>query len=501
MKKPEKKKKIEDREKFNKSFSRMRYSYGVVSTLTVIFIIGFLMFVNLVVDRLAISFDMTENRMFSISDATKNFLRGLDKEITIYTLFPAGYEIDYLQFQEMLNEYSSASSKVTVTNRDPYFYRGFVDSHAQKAGLERISPFSVIIEGPEIDGARKTRVVDYRDFFRETTNIRTGERYYEFEFEARITNAIAWVNREQDFIAYETVGNGQTPLSASFIRQLNDAGFEVRMYDSRFSPVPGDCDVLIITTPTGNDFADYELKYFEDYFQHNAGRGLFLISPGTRSYPNLNAIIEGYGIQVSNAYVYEGDGSRFIDAPSMIIPHITAHEINMSYNSAGRHLVFFNAFALRELEFKRADVTILPLLTTSRQSYAKTGGDMRSFEKEPGDEEGPFTIGFAAEERYFTHDGVRQLSRVVVIGSELIVADNFANAAYLNRTFLISSLYWLINASEIEIADIVSIPITDTPVVLVTAAQSNTIKFVIWFFVPVAVVAVGVFVWLRRRAL
>ena len=70
-----------------KFFTDKKIRYGTFSTVITLVFIAVLIVVNLIIGELDHKFDMTSADTYSISEKTRNVLVGLDKDITIYTMF------------------------------------------------------------------------------------------------------------------------------------------------------------------------------------------------------------------------------------------------------------------------------------------------------------------------------------------------------------------------------------------------------------------------------
>ena len=81
-----------DRLKILNSFKDKKFKYGGYATLLTAFVLAILIIVNLVVGQIPFKIDLTENRLFSLSDQTDTILKNLDQEIQIIGLYKTGSE-------------------------------------------------------------------------------------------------------------------------------------------------------------------------------------------------------------------------------------------------------------------------------------------------------------------------------------------------------------------------------------------------------------------------
>jgi ABC-2 type transport system permease protein len=453
--------------------------------------------INLFAGNLLLSFDLTKDRVFSISDLTRNLVRDLDEPVTIYTLFRLGEE-DF-EIQEMLNQYSSASNNIRIINRDPYIYTEFVHSYARTQPDGRIAPGSIIVES-----GRRHRVIHFHELSGFRVDPTTLTMVPEFNLEPRVTNAIVFVTQEAELIAYELTGHGQMPLSASMTEYLSDAGYELRQHSTVRGSVPDDASLLIITTPT-RDISRTDADLLRE-FMLGGGATLFLIGHSPVRLPILMELMEGFGVTVLNQLRIHDPNPNFHTHPSFfnLRPHMIGHDITLRIHDMSDNIIFFpNSVPIVEQIVPEA-FTLQYLLRTSPQAFLKTsGGTSPSFEQ--GDLQGQFHIGVGIIHHYavegptggpITFQGLTREGRIAVIGNDIIVSDELAFS--LNRRYVVATMDWLINRPNRDIF-IPSRSVDMRPPVHVDAGQATLLKVFVWFVFPAAIMGTGTGVWLVRR--
>ena len=105
-----------DRLKILNSFKDKKFKYGGYATLLTAFVLAILIIVNLVVGQIPFKIDLTENRLFSLSDQTDTILKNLDQEIQIIGLYRPAARIRYLtRYCKSIGE----NKNITITYVDP----------------------------------------------------------------------------------------------------------------------------------------------------------------------------------------------------------------------------------------------------------------------------------------------------------------------------------------------------------------------------------------------
>src|SRR5690606_28763814 len=62
--------------------------YGATSTLSVLLVLGILIFIGLVTVKHSAQWDLTQNKMFTLSPQTVTVLEGLESPVTVTAFFP-----------------------------------------------------------------------------------------------------------------------------------------------------------------------------------------------------------------------------------------------------------------------------------------------------------------------------------------------------------------------------------------------------------------------------
>lgn len=78
--------------------------------------IGINILVYFLSDEYNLNFDVSNERLYSLSDETKELIEGLNQDIYIYSLYPTGEEDRYVS--KLLDNYDAASERIKVENID-----------------------------------------------------------------------------------------------------------------------------------------------------------------------------------------------------------------------------------------------------------------------------------------------------------------------------------------------------------------------------------------------
>ena len=201
--------------------------YGTFSTVIALVFIAVLIVINLIIGELDHKFDMTSADTYSISDKTKTVLDGLDKDITIYTMFKTGNSDSVVtRVQRVLDQYA-ANPHIKVENKDLYLYPDFVKNYSDEEKTVALN--SLIVTNGE-----RYKVINYDEYFDNSGT---------FNVESCVTGAINYVGLEHDSVVYAITGHGEADVSmfSGFIKQAEAANYQIKTVDLLENDIPDDC--------------------------------------------------------------------------------------------------------------------------------------------------------------------------------------------------------------------------------------------------------------------
>ena len=471
------------------SFKDKRLRYGTFSTVMILIVIAVLVVINLVVGQLNLKYDMTNEGLYSISDGTKKVLSELEMDVTIYPLYKTGEE--NFMFSQILEQYKIVTDKVKLEFKDPYLYPAFVSQYAGEG--QTIPAGSIIIESAYrykvvLADELISREFDMNTFSYNTTSI---------DIEPRVTNAIHYVTTKDTPTIYILEGHGEVPIPENLISQMQIANYDVKTIDILDSEIPEDCNVLLISTPTYSDWAPDEAEKIKTFLQNN-GRAFFIISYMLMETPNLDSVLYSYGAKIGNYLVIEGNPNNFmLNTPYYVRPDFTESEIVQELTNQGERPLLYPANAVEATDIKKNSVKVEPLLISSRLSYGRVDPNISTVNKDASDLDGPFVLAAAITDSYYTTESY--LTKLVIIPCVYILDESMNGGVRgANWNFFIHTMNWLQDKTD-NIYIRSKSPTTNVGVLSIVQSDALRITVVCAVVIPLIIVAIGLFVWLRRR--
>lgn len=305
-------------------------------------ILGGIALLNVLASFVFFRLDLTEEKRYSISDATKNLLENLDKEILIKVYLdgnelPGGFERLKRAVNETLDEFQVyGGSKIEYISIDPSaendtkkredFYaqlikRGMqpsrvIDNKNGRQVENIIFPYaSITYEGKEVP------VLLLKGTEGRTAQEKLNQSYENIEYElASAIRKLTLKEKKKIGLLYEFTD--LKPFSfADMITSLQER-YDVFMIDAKQSPTFQGLDALILPKPTRP--VDDSTKYKIDQYVMDGGRALFFVDglkvdsvslEGTFAQPlelNLTDLFFKYGVRINSNIVKDGASSAAI---------------------------------------------------------------------------------------------------------------------------------------------------------------------------------------------
>lgn len=383
--------------------------------------------------------DLTEQRLFTLSEDSEKILSGLKEEVKIAVVSETDREEPMVK--ALLKEYKKASDAVLVSYIDP-------EKDPSSLAAYDLGDVAAVYNGSVIvEGKNRTKIISGDALFDYTPE---GNYFYG---EREITGAVRYVTAEELPVVYFVTGHGEVDAGAYLQQAVSDLSryaYRVKSLVLLQQDIPEDARVLIMVSPL-EDLIDEELEKLRDYLE--SGGSLFLMAnplmtSNEKVLSNLNGLVNEYGIDISNNYVVEENSTYYLtDNNTCLIPRYGSHEITLPIGESQKMAVFPLARGLGAVDYDKDAVTRDILLLTSDKAWARN--DMRNISsgRTGSDIKGPIPLGFAAIKSNASNR--ERSSRLVVIGdSDYMTDSNYKLQA--NSSLFIRCVDWLSGERETD---------------------------------------------------
>jgi ABC-type uncharacterized transport system involved in gliding motility auxiliary subunit len=450
---------------------------ALISTLAVLLILGL---INFLAVRYNSRVDLTENQLFTLAPQSQQVVQSLASpaQVVIFDANPNP------QDRQLLESYRQAGDSFSFEYVNPYDD----PKRAQEFGATQAG--AVFLK--QGDQQRQLQVLSPSDRLSERT----------------LTNALDQLTRTSSLRAYFTQGHQEFPIDGSktgleqAANALKQKGFTVEPLDlAQTSTVPEDANVVIVAGPAA-EFFDNEVKALSTYLE---GGGSLLLMIDPRTSPNLDSLLDSWGVSLDNRIVLDTSGSGQLVGLGPAAPLVTDYGDHPITRGFGTGRSFFPLVRPINLE-TIAGVTAEPILRSNPQSRAEALSSQGELQfNQDAVPNGPYTLGAALSRSAGngTPPSVDKedqptgpQARLVVIGNATFATDGLFEQQ-LNGDVFLNAVSWL-SQKDNSTLSIRPRQATNRRIVMTVQQQIGLGVFAL-LVLPLVGLIIALLLWLKRR--
>lgn len=406
--------------------------FTLLTLVSLVLVTAIVTFAVLIAYQLPWRYDMTAQRIFTLTEKSTAILGELTETVQIAAVYPSGQE--EMMVQSLLDEYQKASDSIVVE---------YVDAEQEPTKLAKYQlNVAAVANGTLIvKSGERSKLIESSSLFQDTSSgsVFSGER--------EITGAIRYVTAKEMPVVYFTQGHEEADPSqvmTQAVSSLQLDAYEVRsttlLQEGR---VPEDCSILVMASPK-SDITDDELAMLQEYMK-KGGKLLFLVDSvmNTNSIvlTNFNKLMNTYGIDINNNFVVEEDPNSYLSTNQMyLIPSFGPHEITRKIGESKQMVILPVARGLGSVAYDETAVQLEILLLSSDKSWARVDMTIPTATRTETDISGPIPLAYAAVGSNVKWGN--DPCRLVVIGNSSFAHDGNIEAQ-ANRDLFVNSISWL----------------------------------------------------------
>jgi ABC-2 type transport system permease protein len=497
--------------------NRKKLKYGGASLLITVFFLTAVILLNIfaamLTDRFFLKADLTDTGIFTLDDRAAELLRGMGETVDVIVLAEESAWLanpTLTHVVDIFKSYSAAAGgRLRVQYADPDLnsfdgprygnsLSALKDAHPE---LEDMARNDILLVSQ-----RRAAMFSVTDLFLQSADqsgrpVITGVRA-----DQELVSALTYVLSEKVARAVFIEGHQENPTE--MLRELFEwSGYLCSTVNLALQNIPEDTVFLISSAPK-TDFLSEEIVKLEEYLS-SGGNMLLFYDFHTSSLPLLDTFLAQWGIAVESKLLFDEEftysaqlnliGAKvsagpFPSSPSAeVITSALSPAVGVPRASPLRSLWAENMFGRFEL---------FPLLQTmSNSSYAKNVGEggIATWEREPGDDSGPFTIAYISRQMTFGANNEHVHSHLIVAGGADMVDDTFLSF-YGGNFYNLALIADLANDLN-PFGESVFIPskLFHDSFMPVSAGAARSILITMVIILPLAIMAAGILVWRKRR--
>src|SRR5579883_187934 len=459
-----------------------RTRYGANAAVYSVGFVLLLVAANFLASRYHRQFDLTAQKVFSLSPQSVTVVKQLKKPLKLYGFVQGGHSPTA---ESLYQQYAYASPLITYELVDP-------NKHPELAERFKVTTMDTTHLQYGGDTGSGSNVTDLN--------------------EGAITNGIMkLIKSGSGQTACFAIGEGEADPDEAlqpggfneFQKGLEGENFQVKKVVLVSEPkVPDDCAILILAGPT-RPLVPHELDAITQYLD-GGGRMLAMLRPQRpdKAYDEtaLVNLLGDWGVKVGNNVVVDQVVRLFAGPALGLDPTVNmypTHEITYGFN---KQTVFPMVRTVDPIDPPNPGLDVTSLAKTSDTSWAET--DLNSlFNKQTAhfdaatDTKGPVSVAVAVEANLDQLKRGKGTARMVVFG-DTDIADNQYIDNFFNRDFLMNSVDWLAGQTN---------SITIRPKSLrasrfnLTIQQFDIVFVLSVLLIPELLLLTGLAVWWQRR--
>lgn len=463
------------------------FKYGSNSIILIVTVCAIAVLVNVIIGFTDVKWDLTPNKLYSISDETEKILESLEKEVIIYGLFDET-KIGNNEFVELLKHYDKYP-KVTVKYVDPDKNPGILKEIDPYETLTDINKNSFIVKcGNRLKG------LDSYDLYSTRFDQSTFQIYRIGSIaEQSFTGAIKYVTADYTPTIYFTTGHDEKEVDDDFSilkQQLMNNNYDVKPINLvTVEKVPEDASVIVVASPQ-KDLTQSEKDKLEEFLK-NGGKAIFMFDylEMDPQFPQFESLLMEYNVSLNYDKVKENDERRHLPQDQYVVLTNVKGGTLLSNDYS---LLLVDSRSLNILKNEKEWIEVTPLAQTSNLAVGE-----RVDKTKGGDIEGPLNLAVAVE-----HKGWSKISKIAVIGNSRFIEDDARDyfGPYFNNgiVFFLDTVNWMQDKkNEVTIAP----KYYKYQYLNITAKQATYMGILVVIILPLIILAAGLVVFLRRRHL
>ncbi|MGN1191534.1 MAG: Gldg family protein [Dorea sp.] len=479
-------------EKIKKSFRSTTSRNGSYSLGLIALVIGIVIVINLIAGQLPENIrniDISDNKIYEITDTSKKILEKLDEEIT-FTIYAEKDSTDE-RIKSFVKKYAALSSKIKVEWVDPV-------QHPAELTENNVSSDTILVS---CEKTGKSKAVAFSSILvtDEYSYYMTGSTSEsQFDGEGQLTSAINYVTSDVSKTIYCTTGHGENTFSSSVSALLdknNIISGELNLIME--NEIPDDCDLLFMNAPS-KDITEDEKTLILSYLS-SGGDVFIILGESEDDTPNLDAVLKEYGMQRTEGYI--ADMQRCYQGNYYyIFPEISAYG-ELAEGLESQMVLLINAHGMTLTDPARDTIATTEFMSTSENAYSVT---------EDIQEQGSYVLGAVATETISSssedesedsdtgdtsEEGMDESRLTVVSTGSLIdsqVTDSFSTLENLD-------LFMNAVTANFEDVDNVAIEPKSLEVTYNSMQHAGLLSILVIFVIPLIILLFGFVKWWKRR--
>ena len=475
--------------------------------------------------RFVLEFDMSAEKENSMSEENIDYLKNLDAEVQITVCAtPEDYEGGYMSYyaQNLYGVTSDATDyyKQTIKLLDKYpayndkISLRYIDTQdskfteiSSKYSNEKLSYGDIIVSCTK-NGSERYKIVGFSDVY----NLSEDSTYAAYGYttstvggnnvETAVTSAIAYVTSNKTKKAALITGHSKNDYTSDYQTLLKENNYEITVIsDSMIGSISDEYDAVIIAAPTA-DFLGAELDALSAFLENDGklGKGLIFFADASAPYlTNLYDFLEQWGIAVGEGILFETNSQNYMPDDPMTMGTYPTSSDNDITSGMNLCITGYNVPITAAFE-SEGNITVTSLMSTPESVVAAPVGTAASWTGADDYTKQSYSSVIQAEMSDYDDDNNEISSYVLAFSSiEFIQSEYNEQSAVANKNITLAAAERAVGAENTGISFISKTITNESYSDSVTDSSAGIIRILFMFILPIACIALGIYIFIRRK--
>ncbi len=493
---------------------------GVSVAVTALFIAAVVVF-NVIIfaisNRVNIEYDFSDQKVNSLTKENVEYIKKVDGDVSVivcckkddyvsYINMTAQYQniiaenADYYeQTLKLLDKYSKYNKKIKIEFIDPS--SGEFTKVKEQYGSE-ISSYGDIIVSSKASGNERHKVLTFTDVYGVTEDSTyaaygyTTSQLSSNNIETALTGAVSYVlNNTSKKIAL-IVGHSSSDLTASYQKLLKQNNFEIEVIsDKLIKSLSDDFAEIVIPMPSV-DFSEDEINVISEFLENGGeyGKGLTVFADASAPYlQNLYSFLDDWGITVEEGKMFETNENNFMPGDPTLFGSFTEAGDKMCISGSNVPLIGSD---------DQKGYTVTPLVITSGSVIAVPKDTAADFSATDTYEKKNYATVIESQrgKSVVSADEKNSNSFVTVFSSSYFLDSEYnENQSVSNKNIALSVTETNCGIKESDISFVEKSITNESFADKVTASKATVILVIFMFVIPLALLGMGIYIYIKRR--
>ena len=514
--------------------SQFMLKKGAYSFALIAFVLAALILLNWVVSTLGglwhLEFDMSDGKVNSMSEENIDFVRGIESKVTI-TVCSSEYnyvsnlstltenymgvsgEKYYEKTLRLLEQYEDYNNNIEVVFIDPTGSE--FDAIRQKYSGESLSYGDMIVTTDKND---RYKIVGFADIYEYNSDYVSYGMQAEVtgnNLETALTSAIASCVSDKTAKVAVFTGHSKKDYSQSFMSVFELYNYEIDVFASKLiNEIDSEYDAIVIMAPSV-DFTKEEMDVISGFLENggNYSKGLiYFADPLCPRLPNLEELLSHWGIIVNDGILFEtyegnyisGDHTQIYTYPVSLLKEYGAADYSdddfddsllegIEYFVTGYNApleIGKSAYAAQKVS---AVAQTLPTTVIAPVGVSQNYGDYSE------DDMKQYCTVIESKKGDYDSDNVYNASYIYAFSSLEFIESNWAEMESIsNKDIVFACVNRACSIKDVSV-NFLSKSISSEGTFAPSATSAKYVKIIFEAILPLGIIAVCIYVYVKRR--